>query len=182
MKTLRRYNTPGDAHFLTFSCFERQQFLRSERPLSWLSDSLSKACEVHCCFLWAYVFMPEHVHLLIKPEHAEYRISDFLVSLKKSVSNKALNYLKSAGKPAPAWEPFWDLQKDGRKVFRFWQRGGGYDRNLHSIDEIREKVIYMHNNPVIRGLCETPELWRWSSAEFYATGKAGPIPVTRPDI
>ena len=182
MKTLTRFNTPGDAHFLTFSCFERRPFLRSERALMWLSNSLSTACRKHDYRVWAYVFMPEHVHLLVKPEQPEYQISRFLYTIKKSVTNTAMNYLEAADKPPAAWQSFWDIDPNGARTFRFWQRGGGYDRNICSIEELREKLEYIHRNPVTRGLCESPEQWRWSSAAYYGGEETGTVPVTRPDI
>ena len=51
---------------------------------------------------------------------------------------------------------------------RFWQPGGGYDRNIVSNDEMREKIEYIHSNPVRRGLAESPTGYRWSSARWYA--------------
>jgi len=182
MKTLKRYDTPGHAHFLTFSCFERRSFLRSERALLWLSESVARACLKHDYRVWAYVFMPEHVHLLVKPEQPNYQISQFLYSIKKSVTNNAMNYLEAAGKPAAAWEPFWDTNPNGERIFRFWQRGGGYDRNICTPEELREKLEYIHKNPVARGLCDAPFQWRWSSASFYERGELGPVIVTCPDL
>jgi putative transposase len=176
-KTLQRYNDPGHAHFLTFSCFKRQKVLTSERALTWLGESLSAACARHDIALWGYVFMPEHVHLVVKPRNLEYDISRFLFSFKGSVTKKAHCYRHSSGKPDTVWERFYDIQPSGKFHFRFWQRGGGHDVNLDSPDDVRVKLIYMHNNPVKRGLCETPLDWRWSSASFYETGEAGPIPV-----
>jgi putative transposase len=175
-KTCRRYNTPGDAHFLTFSCFRRQQFLIGDRARTWLGESLTAACRRHDIALWGYVFMPEHVHLLVKPRQPDYNISDFLFTLKGSVAKKALYYRKTSGKPDCVWERFYDIQPSGKSHFRFWQRGGGHDLNLVSDDKVREKLNYMHNNPVKRCLCETPPDWRWSSASFYYGGDVGPVP------
>ena len=52
----------------------------------------------------------------------------------------------------------------------FWQRGGGHDRNLRSDDDMREKIAYIHMNPVRRGLVEKPTDWDWSSACDYEGG------------
>ena len=57
-------------------------------------------------------------------------------------------------------------QPNGR--FRFWQMGGGYDRNVRDEAELFEKIGYIHNNPVQRGLVGSPLDWRWSSARWYA--------------
>jgi hypothetical protein len=40
-----------------------------------------------------------------------------------------------------------DGPPNGRTAHRFWQRGGGYDRNLRSVRDIHEKIRYVHENP-----------------------------------
>lgn len=56
----------------------------------------------------------------------------------------------------------WLVGPHGRALF--WQRGGGYDRNVRGEDALREKIGYIHANPVRRGLVERAEDWVWSSA------------------
>jgi hypothetical protein len=55
-----------------------------------------------------------------------------------------------------------DRQPNGRQSHRFWQRGGGYDRDLHGAGAIHETIDYIHANPV-RG---------WSSGRSSGTGPA----------
>ncbi len=43
-----------------------------------------------------------------------------------------------------------------------------YDFNVYSSPKIGEKLHYMHENPVVRGLVERPEQWDWSSFSLYA--------------
>jgi putative transposase len=40
-----------------------------------------------------------------------------------------------------------------------------------------EKLKYMHQNPVKRGLVETPEEWRWSSYRYYALDEVGVVRI-----
>jgi putative transposase len=40
-----------------------------------------------------------------------------------------------------------------------------------------EKLNYIHQNPVKRGLCERPEDWRWSSFRHYATREIGVVEI-----
>ena len=54
-------------------------------------------------------------------------------------------------------------------VFRYWQEGPGYDRNLTSPEAVNGSIEYIHLNPVRRGLISDPHEWRWSSCRFYAT-------------
>ena len=59
-----------------------------------------------------------------------------------------------------------------KKVFRFWQAGGGFDRNLWNTDALHSSIAYIENNPVRTGLAASPENWLWSSAHArkYGTG------------
>jgi hypothetical protein len=77
-KTCRRFNDVGHAHFLTFSCYHRQPFLSRDRSRQWMLDAIARAREQYDFHLWAYVIMPEHVHLLIWPARREYSISAIL--------------------------------------------------------------------------------------------------------
>ena len=59
--------------------------------------------------------------------------------------------------------------REGTRVRRrFWQPGGGYDRNITSMATLRAIIDYIHANPVRRGLVATAEDWEWSSARWYA--------------
>src|SRR5262249_59037607 len=57
---------------------------------------------------------------------------------------------------------------DGSREHRFWQAGGGYDRNVVEPETARLIIDYIHHNPVRRGLVERPEDWTWSSARWNA--------------
>ena len=70
-----------------------------------------------------------------------------------------------------------DRQPNGRIAYRFWQRGGGYDRNIVEPQTAHQEVQYFHHNPVRRGLCQQPEDWFWSSAADYARLRTGPIRI-----
>jgi hypothetical protein len=64
-KTCKRYNNPGEAHALTFSCFPRQAFLRKDGSRQWLIDGIDRARRKLHFHVWAYVIMPERAHLLV---------------------------------------------------------------------------------------------------------------------
>ncbi len=174
-KTCRRYNESGHAHSLTFSCFRRQPFLRSERTCTWMIEAIELARQRQGFDVWAYVIMPEHVHLLIYPPADGYDISRILSTLKQPVSKRAILFVR---REAPAFQPrMTDVRPNGKTRLRFWQRGGGYDRNLWTPKHIWETIDYIHANPVRRELCGVETEWRWSSARAYSTGEADPIRV-----
>ena len=99
-KTCQRFNEPGDAHCLTFSCYRRQQFLTKDRSRLWLSDAVDRARDKHCFDVWACVVMPEHVHLLIWQTEAVYDIGGILNSIKQSVAKRAVTFVR---REAPAF-------------------------------------------------------------------------------
>jgi REP-associated tyrosine transposase len=158
--TCKRYNDPGHAHALTFSCFRRQAFLSKDRCCVWFIEALERAREKHRFPIGAYVIMPEHAHVLLWPTELKYNISEILNSSKQSVAKRALTYIRrEAPNSLPRME---DRQPNGATHHRFWQRGGGYDRNVVESKTIYQQIDYIHNNPVRRGLCERAEDWPWS--------------------
>ncbi len=181
-KTCRRYDDVGHAHSLTFTCFGGQPFLSRDRTRRWMIEAIELARTKHGFDVWAYVLMPEHVHLLIYPPDTSYSISKILTTLKQPVSKRARLFVKEQ---APSFlERMTDVQPNGKHAVRFWQRGGGYDRNLWSRKHIWETIDYIHANPVRRELCAHPADWRWSSARSYENRSTGLLPIgfdTLPD-
>ena len=159
-KSCRRYNTAGNAHELTFSCYKNRPFLSKERTCKYLVDSIISSREKHGFYVWAYVFMPSHVHLLICPKRKQYSISDILLSIKQPVSRKAISYLRKHNPDGLRYL----ATSQVHRPHRFWQKGGGYDRNMTRVDTIINAVSYIHHNPVRKELIETPEQWPYSSA------------------
>src|SRR4051794_34137238 len=94
-KTCKRYDIPGHAHYLTFSCFRRRPFLNRDRTRGWLIDAIRLARERHRLDLWAWVIMPEHAHLLLCPRDTDYAISRILSTLKQSVSKRAILFVQN---------------------------------------------------------------------------------------
>lgn len=172
-KTCKRVNIPGDAHELTFSCYHNQPFLHSERTCQYLAIAIDNARDKYDFSLWAYVFMPDHVHLLICPNHPQYSISSILASIKQSTARRALNYLREEN-PA-GLKQFSTEQKDS--PYRFWQDGGGYDRNISNPETLLHTIRYIHANPVRKQLVENAEDWYYSSAAEWREPDSGPLSI-----
>jgi putative transposase len=173
-KTIRHFNEPGHIHFLTFSCYGQLPFFKSDRTKEWLVEAIAKARERHKFVLFAYVIMPEHAHLLIQPQSLNYEIAAILKSIKQPVARRAKLFLE---KENSVWLRKLTVKSGNREVFRFWQAGPGYDRNIRDDEELREKIQYIHNNPVKNGLVASPEDWIWSSAGWYLDRRGGKITI-----
>ncbi len=169
-KTCRRYNDRGNAHALTFSCYQRRPFLARDRSRLWFLEALGTASRKHHFAVWAYVLMPEHVHLVLFPCEDHYSISTILGDIKQPVTRAVLKYVRQHAPPFLA--NMADVGANGQTTHHFWQRGGGYDRNLVTPDAVHRTIDYIHANPVRRGLVESPTDWEWSSARYYE-GRSG---------
>jgi putative transposase len=174
-KRCKRYDVAGHSHYLTFSCFRRQAFLERDRTRRWLAEAIIRAKDKHGFRIFAWVFMPEHVHVLIKPEREGYRMKKILASMKLPVAIWARAWVLEN---VPTFmRCMLDVQPNGKRAVRFWQRGGGYDRNIYTLEELWEKIDYIHRNPVRRKLVKEAVEWEWSSARDYAGVGKGILPV-----
>ena len=82
-KKVKHYHEPGDFHELTFSCYRRKPILTNDdwrRRLARSIDIAGQECRVE---LVGFVFMPEHVHLLVYPLSETGDIDDYLASVKE---------------------------------------------------------------------------------------------------
>jgi putative transposase len=166
------YNEPGHAHYLTFSCNDRLQLLNRDRVRRWVIEAIDEARRKHEMDLYAYVVMPEHLHLLVRSQRREYDMGRFRADLKRPVSRKAKSFLEQAGETV--WMNRLSVRSHNRSVFCFWLPGGGFDRNITERDSLRRIAEYIHNNPVRRGLVLRPTDWAWASAGYWA-GMADPV-------
>lgn len=84
-KRVKHYHEPGDLHELTFSCYRRMKLLTNDDWRTALARSIDAATVALAIDLVAFVFMPEHVHLLVLPRATEPDLPTFLSRVKRPV-------------------------------------------------------------------------------------------------
>lgn len=166
---MRRREDPLHLRFLTFSTYRWLPLFRNAGIRDRFAEGLAAARAEFQFRLVAWVVMPEHVHLLLQPKPET--LVPALASLKAEFAREVLGRWRLLEAPVLN-----RLVCSGGKT-RFWQPGGGYDRNVFSREEIEEKILYVHHNPVKRGLVNQPEDWHWSSARWYAGLRDSPVSV-----
>ena len=146
----------------------------------WMIEGVESARTKHAVHVWAYVLMPEQVHLLVRPTHRDYSISAILKTMKQAVSRRAITYV-TCNTP---WflSEMADQQPSGVVTHRFWQRGGGYDSNLTEPHSVWAAMDYIHGNPVRRGFCASPWDWAWSSFREWEQPGTGPMRIDRESV
>jgi putative transposase len=149
---LKRFQKAEALHLITFSCDHRLPFLGTAEPKNVVEAVLEQARVRLEARIYAYVLMPEHVHLLMN-EPPAILVAQFLKAVKQVTSRK----LK------------------GRRE-KFWEERY-HDRNIRGEEARSEVIRYIHRNPVKRGLVATPGDYRWSSFNHYATGVRGVVEI-----
>ncbi len=152
-ENLKRYYGLGHLHFITFSCHQRLALLGSAQSRDAFVQALDEVRRDCVFFVVGYVVMPEHVHLLIGEPRAGSSLSTVIQSVKLRVSKR--------------------MRRTEPAVVRFWLPRF-YDFNVYSAKKRREKLEYMHRNPVTRGIVKGPEDWVWSSYSSYS-GRGTPL-------
>jgi len=164
-KQVKHYHEPGHLHEFTFSCHQRRPLLTNDTWREQLSRSIDEAGRIEQFDLIAFVFMPEHIHLLTNPRSAEPQFGRYLARIKQPFS-KAVKQILVA-RSSPLVDQLTVQERPGKTSFRFWQEGAGFDRNFFSPPAIAAAIDYIHHNPVRRGLCVRATDWPWSSARYY---------------
>jgi putative transposase len=119
--------------------------------------------KAHCV---GFVVMPNHVHAIVWfPVTGQ--LSVFMQQWKRLTSFQIGRLVRSklvryAEKIADK-DPFWQAKY--------------YSFNLYSEEKVREKLTYMHENPVRAGLVDRPCDWPFSSARHYEQGRIVGVPV-----
>jgi putative transposase len=162
---VHHYDAPNHAHLLTFSCYQRMPLLTNDTWRTLLSEGINRSLKKQNWNLIAFVYMPEHLHLLVFPKEENYRVDALLFAIKRPFSYRIKIALQTTRSRLLKRLTIQD--RPGHLCFRFWQEGPGHDRNLISSEKCIRAAEYLHNNPVRRKLCESPDQWRWSSWKFY---------------
>jgi putative transposase len=169
-KLERRYGQ-HDLHFLTFSCYRRLPLLGSVRARNTFVKILGELRETYGFQLVGYVVMPEHVHLLLS--EPKMGTPSLVMQVLKQRVSRTLRKRKRPSRPGQLALPF---SEPTDALPHFWQRRF-YDFNVWSWGKRKEKLEYMHRNPLTRKLVTHPKNWPWSSWSFYEKGEKGLVGI-----
>ncbi len=164
-KHLARFEDPKDIRFITFSCEQRLPLMGNPAIRDVFVDCLGRMRARYAVEVFAAVVMPEHAHLLVRPKDGKLALP--LRGLKTAVAKRVM--MRWQELDAPILDRLRRTrvhEEHGDAVsteLRFWQKGGGFDRNVRSIVKFCETVQYIHRNPVERGLVSEPTDWKWST-------------------
>ena len=122
--------------------------------------------------IYAYVVLENHLHLVVQSKNLNADMARF----KSYTARQLINYLKEQIVTQILEQlAFYKKAHKEDRTYQFWQEGI-HPEWIQNGEMMRQKVSYIHENPVKRGYVDLAEHWRYSSARNYS-GKAGLIEV-----
>jgi len=116
--------------------------------------------------------MENHLHLIASAEDLSKEIGNF----KSYSARRIIEILTEHKEHGLLQQLAYYKEKHQRdRAHQLWQ-DGNHPQEIRSAEMMRQKLEYMHNNPVRRGYVDDPAHWRYSSARDYA-GQTGLLPV-----
>ncbi|MBC8235370.1 transposase [bacterium] len=166
-----KYHDVGHIHFTTLVVNNRQPvFALDEAYCHVVIDNLKFYRDKFKFNLYGFVIMSEHIHLLIQPSETA-NISKILEDMNKYIARQILSDLKAKGHPILQRLRIKTRLRKGHKPheYRLFQKDD-YDFNIFTPDKLREKLQYIHENPVSAGLVSAAIEYPFSSARNYELG------------
>lgn len=154
MGHIKWYFVPEAIVFVTLVTEDRNPLFSDQIAIRIFKDTLERVQPHHPFELLAYVILPDHVHLLIRPPKGERNFASIIHSIKR---NFTLNWKRESG-------------IEGE--LHAWQRGY-WDRIIRDEPDFYRYVDYIYWNPVKHGFVDLPEEWGGSSYAKWHQGERG---------
>ncbi len=149
------------ALFITIVAKDRLPVFQTDAIKLVTCNALDEARNSGGFLLFAYVIMPDHVHLLTNQPNTS---ADVLRYIKGITARRVIDYLKENNYESSLNK----LRQAGKRghSYSLWQQ----EKNVLSVfseSMLMQKVNYVHQNPVRAGLAERDVDYRWSSARIW---------------
>jgi len=169
---------PSHLYFLTMSAVKSAHIFRRDVIKRLLVDCLNTGRILGQYELFAFVIMPNHVHAILRCLE-NYTPGDVTRELKKATANLIIRHYEAERNEAALAFCASCVPRREKQRYAVW-RDEYQAKNVFSPAFLRQKLDYIHNNPVQAhwALVETPEAYVWSSARFYLSGGRALIPVS----
>lgn len=150
-------------HFITCTIVAWLPVFTRTKYLDIITESLTFCRRQKGLRLHGYVILDNHLHLIVSADDLSQLIRDFKRHTAKEI-------LAAASQDNKEWllkqfEFFKGVHK-GKSQHQVWQEGV-HPQAIINEAMLRQKLDYIHYNPVRLGLVDRPEDWRYSSARNY---------------
>jgi hypothetical protein len=164
--TRSRYRVcePGHPHFLTCSIVGWLPVFSHPETVQIVFDSWRFLQQHERLVIYGYVILENHLHLVASSGDLGREIGDF-----KSHTARQIIDLLEARKFRGMLRQLEELKARHKadRQYQLWQEGS-HPQLIQGEEMMRQKLEYIHNNPVRRGYVDDATHWRYSSARNYA--------------
>ncbi len=116
-------------YFVTLCTFDKRPLFANDELVNWLICVLREKSDAFGFGIWAYCYMPDHLHLLIEGKSADSDMKRFIASYKQFTG-----YYFKKKQDMPLWQVNF------------------YEHVLRKDEDTREVAYYIFGNPVRKDL------------------------------
>ena len=152
-------------YFVTFTVVEWLPVFIDEASCKIVTESLNFCIQNKNLRINAYVLMPNHFHAVVfDSDYVAERLKYTLDEFRKFTGRQLADHY---GRNMPSfYEQIFKRNAGDDRQRRFWLPTQ-HPEGIITERFWKEKVNYIHWNPVRKGLVRNPEDWRFSSAAFW---------------
>jgi len=174
MRSRYRFHSPHGTYFVTCTIVAWLPVFTTAKRCEILTDALKYCREHKGLKIYAWVILDNHFHaVLAAPE-----LSRVMADFKRHTAQRILEQLENEGNEWLLNQfEYYRAKHKAESRHQVWQEGS-FPKEIDTDAAIGQKIEYIHNNPVHRGLVAGQEHWRYSSAHEFLIGSQ---PVLRVD-
>jgi REP element-mobilizing transposase RayT len=166
VKTMRsryKYFHNTSPYFVTCTVVNWIAIFTSPVMFDIIIESLRFLRETGSLKIFSYVILENHLHMIVSSED----LSNNMMRFKSYTARKIIDFAESKNN---TWllKQFKEEKKDFKndRTYQVWQEGF-HPQLIQSEEMLRQKIEYIHYNPVRRGYIDDPSNWVYSSARNY---------------
>ncbi|EGV16547.1 REP-associated tyrosine transposase [Thiocapsa marina] len=173
-RTRYRFASPDQPHFMTSTVVEWLPIFTRPETAQLVFDSWAYLQAHEGLRIYGFVVLENHLHIVAQAPN----LPDVWRRFKSYSARTLIDLLEEQGaRRLLDRMGFTFKARRGDRAYQLWQEGS-HPQCIEGETMLRQKLEYIHNNPVKRGFVDDPEHWCWSSARSYA-GRAGVVDVYR---
>jgi REP element-mobilizing transposase RayT len=168
---------PDHLYFVTTKAVDYAHIFQRECPKRLILDTLDFFRTSRKMKLFAFVIMPNHIHLIAQFPDAD-PIPAVIRDFKKHTADRLIRQLKAERDQAALDLLAAKVTRSSKQTYKIWE--DGYNaKDIFSMVFLQQKMDYIHYNPCQPQwkLCNDPIDYLWSSARFYLTEDPCIIPI-----
>ena len=175
--TLPRFHIEGHVLYITTVVYHRLPIFVRPSFVIPLFDSLNFYRYKQEFKILGFVFMPDHIHLLIWP-FGKATAAEIMRDYKEFTSKRIIRQAEVEG--ITEWVTAFQQagQETGRSTNKVWQ-DSYWDVDVYSEHFLRQKLNYIHHNPLRAQLVEDPASYPYSSCRNYVNGDESLIEINK---